>query len=62
MIEIEQILFIVIVADIGIFAILIGVVIGQHSVWRHLRKKGHVRIDEWYYTAANVDKAEITNY
>ena len=58
----EQILIILIAVDIGIFAILIGVV-GQHSVWRHLRKKGHVEINEWYYTAVKVNKEEaVTRY
>ena len=60
---IEQILIILIVIDIGIFAALIGVVLGQHSVWKYLRKKRQVKIDEWYYTAVKVNKKEkVTRY
>ena len=55
----EQILIIVLAALIGI---IIGTMWGQHSVWKYLRKKGHVTIDEWYYTAVNVNKGEVTRY
>ena len=57
---IEQIIIIVLIACIGISTTLIGVVIGQHSVWKYLRKKGHVRIDNWYYKAVNVNYKEET--
>ena len=33
---------------------ILGIVCGQHSVWMHLRKKGQVIIDEWFYTAVKV--------
>ena len=45
---IEQI--IVIVLAVGIVFIL-GMLYGQHLVWKSLREKGRVTIDGWYYTA-----------
>lgn len=57
---IEQLIVVVLCV---LIVLIFGVVCGQHSVWRHLRKKGHVRIDEWYYTAAKVNKEEaVTRY
>ena len=39
-----------------------GMVCGQHSVWRSLRKKGHVTIDEWYYTAVRVKEGQYKSW
>ena len=39
---------------IGISIIVfVSFVMGQHSVWRYLRIKRNVTIDEWCYTAEN---------
>ena len=46
---------IVIVLAVGIVFIL-GMVCGQHSVWKILRKKGPVTINEWCYTAVKTNK------
>ena len=42
-----------------LFSILIGVVLGQHSVWKDLRKKGEVKIDKWRYTAVKMSEGRI---
>jgi len=34
--------------------LLIGMIIGQLSVWRYLRKKGTVRVDVWEYSARQI--------
>ena len=39
-----------------------GMVCGQHSVWRSLREKGHVTIDEWYYTAVRVKEGQYKSW
>jgi len=36
---------------------LIGMIIGQLSVWRRLRKEGRIRINEWVYEASKLMKA-----
>jgi len=36
--------------------ILIGMIVGQLSVWRYLRKKRTVRIDIWEYSARKITK------
>jgi len=52
---IEQI--IVTVLAVGIVFIF-GMLYGQHSVWRSLREKGHVRIDGWYYAAVTAKEGQ----
>lgn len=52
---IVQILVVVFCIDIVVFSILIGVVLGQRSVWKHLKKKD-VTIDGWQYTATKTEK------
>jgi len=59
---IEQILIIVIAMDIMIFTTLIGVVCGQRSVWKQLRKKGHVTIDGWCYTAVKLKEGQYKQW
>ena len=39
-----------------IFVFILGMVCGQHSVWKILRKKGPVTINEWCYTAVKTNK------
>ena len=56
---IEQL--IVVVLGVSIIFIL-GMVCGQHSVWRHLRKKGHVKIDDWYYAAVKVKEGQYKRW
>ena len=41
---------------------ILGIVCGQHSVWTHLRKKGHVRIDEWFYTAVKLKEDQYKRW
>lgn len=41
-----------------IIGTLAGVILGQLSVWRHLRKKRVVRIIDWEYTAIPVIELE----
>jgi len=59
---IEQKLIIVIAVDIVIFATLIGVVCGQHSVWKQLRKNGPVTINEWCYTAVKLKEGQYKQW
>lgn len=33
-----------------------GMLLGQHSVWRYLRKKRKVKIVDWEYSATKVNK------
>ena len=33
---------------------LVGVVVGQLSVWRKLRQKGLIKIGDWEYTAIKI--------
>ena len=48
---IEQLIVVVLCVEI---VFLVGMLFGQHSVWRSLRKKGDITIDEWHYTAARI--------
>ena len=49
---VEIMVEVIVISGIMIVAsILIGMLIGQHFVWRHLRKKGQVTIDDWEYSA-----------
>lgn len=57
---IEQLIVVVLCV---LIVLILGVLCGQYLVWKHLRKKGHVRIDEWYYTVSKVNKEEaVTRY
>lgn len=38
-----------IMGTVCLFCILVGVIIGQLSVWRGLRKRGSVTIGKWTY-------------
>lgn len=58
MIDIIIVVKIVAIVLYTLSVFILCVVRGQHSVWTHLRKKGHVTIDEWYYTAVEVQDAQ----
>ncbi len=38
--------------------LLVGMIVGQLSVWRYLRKKKTVCIDVWEYSARKITKKE----
>ena len=44
---------------IFVFGVLIGLIIGQCSVWRYLRKKRTVIIDNWKYTGEQMSVDEM---
>lgn len=52
-----------IVAVLGIlifvFGMLIGLIIGQCNIWRYLRKKRTVIIDNWKYTGEQMSVEEM---
>jgi len=48
---IETMAIISVCATIALFGMLIGLIIGQCNIWRYLRKKKIVRIDDWEYSA-----------
>jgi len=39
---------------LGVFGVLVGFLLGQHSAWSLLRKERVVRIGDWEYTAIEV--------
>ena len=56
---IEQLIVVV----LGVLIVFIlGMVSGQHSVWKSLREKGHVRIDDWYYAAVRVKEGQYKRW
>jgi len=55
----EQIMIEIIIAvgiPLFLFGMLIGLAIGQHSVWKGLRRDREVVIDNWKYTADLIEK------
>lgn len=51
---VETTVIVMISIPIFLFGMLIGLMIGQCNIWRYLRKKGQVTIDDWEYTARRV--------
>lgn len=39
----------------------IGLVLGQHSVWRHLRKGRKIKIEDWTYSASKRERKTEMN-
>jgi len=45
---------VIISISVFLFGALIGLIVGQRSIWRFLRKKGVVIIDNWRYTGEKI--------
>lgn len=56
---IEQLIVVVLVVTIDF---LVGIVYGQYSVWRWLRKKGQVIRDGWSYTVTEVKEEQYKRW
>ena len=41
---------------------ILGIVCGQHSVWMYIRKKGHITLNDWYYTAVKVTEGQYKRW
>ena len=48
--------------NLFMIGMLIGFIVGQHSVWKELRRKRDIVIDNWIYSAGKLSPIDLDQF